>query len=219
MEDALQRAGELAALEAERCWNLDVIDPPRGSHDPRAPHSLGFINSVIDANGWGGNVKYTGNGPPQWCGMFAGWCWKKAGLDPSWLPSYFASTYRLALWARYRRFSTSSKANPLPKELSDRRLFTDLPRGEEVAFAPRRGDILIVGDGQPAEGDHVTVVVGYDPSRRAFDTISGNGGGVGPRGDRREGVSRKTYEVDVVNGYRAMWLGRPGFSDLLAERP
>lgn len=219
MSDALTRAGELAALEAERLWQLDIIDPPRGSKDPRAPVSLKVINEIIDRNGWGTNVRYVANGSPQWCGFTAGWCWSTAGLDASWLPSYWASTYRLGLWARYRRFSATAKANPRPTDERDRRVYESLRRGTGLAIEPRRGDIVIVGDGEPADGDHVTIVVGWNPVRRVFDTISGNGGGVGPRGDKREGISRRAYSIDAATGYRAMWLIRPAFGDLLAEKP
>lgn len=217
MTDALTHAGELAALEAERMWKLDIIDPPHGSKDPRAPASLAAINAIINVNGWGGNVKYTGNGPPQWCGMFAGWCWSRAGLDPSWLPSYFASTYRLLSWARYERWSATSKAQTSkPDRWDDQRRCEG--QGRLLADA-RRGDILIVGDGTPSAGDHVTIIVGVDRDARTFDTISGNGGGNGPDGKSREGVSRRYYRTDATHGYRPLWRVRPGFDDLIAERP
>lgn len=218
MTDALTYAGELAAAEALRLWNLDIYDPPHRDKRPRTPECLAVINEIIANNGWGNNVKYTGNGPPQWCGMFAGKCWREAGLDPAWLPSYWASTYRLSLWAHYRRFSATSKANPPPVDRGDRRVITALGPGHALLCAPRPGDIVIVGDGTPAEGDHITLCVGYDGARQVFDTISGNGGGVGPHGNSREGVSRREYAVDR-GGYRAMLVIRPAFGDLLAERP
>ncbi len=217
MTDALTHAGELAAAAALKLWTLDVYDPPHGDTRARTPECLAVINDIIVANGWGGNVKYAGNGPPQWCGMFAGKCWRDAGLDPSWLASYWASAFRLGLWARYQRFSASSKANPIPREPQDRRRIAALTPRKDPLFPPRAGDIVIVGDGDPTEGDHVTINVGYDPSRRIFDTISGNGGGVGPRGDKREGISRREYAIDY-GGYRAMFVVRPGFGDLMAER-
>lgn len=206
--------GEVAARAAEQLWQMDIIDPPIGSKHPRAAESLSVINAIIERNGWGTNVSYMGNGPPQWCGMFAGWCWAAAGLDPSWLPSYWASTYRLGLWARYRRFSTTSKANPRPG-VGPLRVYEALQRGVGLAVSPKRGDIVIVGDGEPADGDHVTIAVSWDAKRRTFDTISGNGGGVGPHGDNREGVSRREYSIDATTGRRAMWLIRPAPGDLL----
>ena len=218
MVDELSLAGERAVEEAKRLWSLDVYDPLHGDKRPRAAECLAVINDIIRANGWGANTEYTGNGPPQWCGMFAGKCWRVASLDPTWLATYWASTYRLGLWARYERFASTSKANPAPADRSDRRLIMKIAPNAVLGFAPRAGDIVIVGDGNPKEGDHVTLNVGYDDKRRVFDTISGNGGGLGPNGNSREGISRREFAIDSV-GYRAMFVIRPAFGDLLAERP
>ncbi len=213
-EDRLEVAGHTAIAEAERLWSLDIFDPAIGSKHPQADECLAVINAIIATNGWGGNVSYKGNGPPQWCGMFAGACWAKAGLDPSWLPSYWASTYRLALWANYRRFSPTSKANPRPLT-SSRRLIGKLERGKPLPFEPRAGDVVIVGDGEPDEGDHVTLCVRCKD--RVFETLSGNGGGYGPGGDKREGISRRDYAIDAAGGYRAMWMMRPALGDLVTR--
>jgi hypothetical protein len=56
--------------------------------------------------------------------------------------------------------------------------------------------------------------MGYNPATGGFDTISGNGGGVGPLGNSRSGISRKTYTIGQA-GYRPMWLVRPGLTDLI----
>lgn len=214
----LSRAGDLAAVEAERLWNLDVIDPPIGSKHPRAAPSLAVIENIIKTAGWGFALPYRGNGPPQWCGLFAAKCWIEAGLDPSWCATYWASTYRLLLWARYKRFSSQPRYKPNPPpppEAERRRLVEIINRNSFSVVEPQRGDIVIVGDGEPDEGDHITVNMGYDAASGAFDTISGNGGGIGPHGDKREGISRKTYTIGQM-GYRPMWLLRPAPGDLLA---
>lgn len=217
MTDALLLAGERAAAAALKLWTLDIYDPPHGDTRPRTPECLAVINEIITACGWGGNVDYRGNGPPAWCIMFAGKCWRDAGIDPSWLSSYWASTYRLQLWASYQRFSSTSKPNPLPADRDDRRRLMSLSPSRALSWLPRLGDVVIVGDGKPAEGDHGTICMGYDDSRRVFDTISGNGGGLGPHGDQREGISRREYAIDH-GGYRAMFVIRPAFGDLMAER-
>lgn len=218
MTNALTRAGELALAEAERLWNLDVYDPPIGDKRPRAAECLAVIEGVIKASGWGFATPYLGNGPPQWCGLFAGACWRKAGLNPSWLATYWASTYRLGLFATYQKFD-QKHPNPPPKDTTDRRLFGQLARDRLLLpFTPRAGDVVIVGDGEPSFGDHITLCVSYDAAKRTFDTISGNGGGAGPKGDKREGISRRTYSIDSI-GYRAMFVLRPAFGDLLAEKP
>ncbi len=212
----LELAGQAAAAEAIRLWELDIFDPAVGSSHPRAKTCLAEIERIIRANGWSWALPYKGNGPPQWCGMFAGDCWRTAGLDPSWLPTYFASTYRLNLWASYQKFDVKSKPNPRPStphtQTRVRASVRDL-----LGVTPRPGDIIIVGDGEPQAGDHVTICVGYKDG--VFDTISGNGGGYGPTdygtgGAKREGISRRDYTRSGT-GYRAMWLIRPAEGDLL----
>lgn len=210
--DKLEVAGRRAAREAERLWELDIIDPPVGSKDPLAAQSLAVITDIIRENGWTWALPYRGNGPPQWCGMFAGSCWVEAGLDASWLSTYFASAHRLRCWGTYQKFNQKSKANPRPRGLLvSERLHIDLRTGLTHG-EPHAGDILIVGDGNPDVGDHVTVVISY--ANGVFDTISGNGGGLGPKGDNREGISRRSY-VTQDKGYRPMYLIRPALSDLL----
>lgn len=210
--DKLEEAGKRAAAEAERLWKMDIIDPPIGSKDPRASYSLATINSIIRRNGWTWALPYRGNGQPQWCGMTAGWCWSEAGLDPTWLSTYFASTYRLQLWATYQKFDQKGKPNPLSQE-QPRRLCVNLMQPLPVHVTPRAGDIVIVGDGEPLFGDHVTICVSY--ANGLIDTISGNGGGRGPKGDAREGISRRAFAIGQTKGYRPMWLIRPGIEDLL----
>lgn len=211
MSDKLAAFGEKVAENMEAMWKLDVFDPEIGSSHPRAKFCLNVISKIIAENGWGWALPYRGDGPPQWCGMTAGKAYADAGLDPSWLPAYFASTHRLHCWATYQRFDRRSKPNPRPAT-GGRRLYVDLRR--PFTIEPQRGDIVIVGDGDPAVGDHVTVNMGYDAGTRTFDTISGNGGGVGPRGTRNNGISRKSYRIGQA-GYAPMYLIRPATSDLL----
>lgn len=218
MVDALTLAGQRAAAEMERLWRLDVIDPPLGSKDPRAPHSLDEITRIIKRNGWAWSLptgRYEHNGSPQWCGMTAGDAWATAGLDPVWLATWFASTDRLVAWGRYERWNDKRNLRPTNGDL---RVCVPLVPGKAPTVEPRPGDIVIVGNGKRSAGQHVTVCMAYDAAARRFDTISGNGGGVGPNGDRREGISRASFAIDPGGGYRAMWLGRPAFGDLVAER-
>lgn len=212
---ALELAGQRAVTEATRLWNLDVYDPATSDHTPRGNASREIISDVIARAGWSWALPYHGNGPPQWCGLFAAACWRTAGLDPKWLATYWASTYRLQLWATYQKFD-QKHPNPRTPD-SDGRLLVNLGARHD-SFTPLAGDVLIVGDGDPHVGDHITLVVAYDSTTGKFDTISGNGGGVGPTGTKREGISRRTYS-SAGTGYRAMWLIRPAFGDLLAEAP
>lgn len=219
MTDALELAGQRARDEMTRLWSLDIIDPPRGSRDPRAPQSLQIINEIIRVSGWTFALPdgmYHGNGSPQWCGMTAGYAWRAAGLDPRMLQVWWASTDRLLAWASYQSFSGHANTKR-PAAPADRRLLQGLHSGAALSFVPRAGDVVIVGDGKRASGQHVTVCVEYDAEARRFSTLSGNGGGVGPKGDRREGISARDFSIDE-GGYRALWVIRPAFGDLLAER-
>ncbi len=206
--------GELAIAEALRLWRLDVYDPKASDKSSHAAASREVIDGLLRACGWGWQVPYRGNGQIEWCGIFAGACWRKAGLDPKWLATYFASTYRLDLWARYRTFNPR---HPNPRPQSGARLLAELDASSTaIPFAPEAGDILLIGDGSPACGDHITLVERYDASRRVFFTIEGNGTGVGPAGNRREGIVRAERRLGG-GGYCARRLIRPADWDFLAS--
>jgi hypothetical protein len=211
MTDALLRAGELAAQTAEKLFALNVYDPPANDQSARAIASRSVIDHVLTQAGWGFATPY--HGPePQWCGLFAATCWRAAGLNPKWLATYWASTYRLALWAQYRNFD-AKHPNPAPPPSDGVRLYVDLQRATDIE--PRAGDVVIVGDGNPAVGDHITVCCGFDAKTGAVSTVSGNGVGLGPDGKRREGIVRRDFKPG--DGYKPMWLVRPAFDDLFAE--
>ena len=207
--------GELAAREAERLWALDVYDPPKGSKAPYAARSLEVINAILEAAGWKWAGPYLGNGSPQWCGLFAATCWRKAGIDPRWLATFWASTLRLSYWFRYKAWNGSSAGKDTgrmwlavtPGMTPDRLVMPDGSR-------PQRGDIVVVGDGNPVEGDHITVLVGFDAATGVFHTISGNGVGIGPDGKRREGIVKTDYRAEQ-KGYRVLYVYRPGSGDML----
>lgn len=217
--DPLVRAGELAVAEAERMFALDVVDPPAGDKRPIAGVWLAVINDVIHRAGWTW-IKYRGNerGAAQWCGHFAAACWRTAGIDPQWLATFWASTLRLSSWVQYRPWNGVT-AGMRPASCARMRIEVDRDMRDEIIFPdgspPRAGDIVIVGDGTPVEGDHITLLISYDSATGVFATISGNGGGLGPDGKRREGIVKTDYRADG-RGYRVLWVYRPGQSDLLA---
>ncbi len=219
MSEALEHAGELVAQEAERIWAQDIIDPVSTDTSLNALRCLEVINAITQACNWG---EYLGNdvkGPDgkvtQWCAMFAmkAWC-DAGGLDRKWLAHFSQSTYRLGRWAQYlphnEHRNSARPGNPV-----DRRLYIDL-RAKPL-HPVKRGDIIIVGDGSPAYGDHVCIAVGA-ADKHGIVTISGNGRGLDPTGNSQEGVVKKTFYPGPGMGYRAMLLIRPGFGDLAAER-
>src|SRR5690606_13456747 len=113
-----------------------------------ADASRKVIQQVVDAAGWTW-IKYTGNGATQWCGMFVAACWRAAGIDPSMLATFFASTIRLHAWAHGKPFN--GKPNPKPRH--GKRLVCQPHK--KLTFEPRPGDILVIGDGDPSAGDHI----------------------------------------------------------------
>jgi hypothetical protein len=210
-ENRLAAAGRAAVVEAAKLWQSDIVDPPRNDYSPRGVMSRHAINKIVHAGGWTW-IEYRGDGDVEWCGLFVAACWRAAGIDPKWLASYFASTYRLDLWARYRTFN--DKPNPRPAQ-GPHRLLAELGReSTSLPWDPRAGDILMIGDGQPVFGDHITLVESYDAERRVFNTIEGNGIGLGPDGKRRQGVVRAVRHLGG-SGYCARRLIRPAPSDLL----
>lgn len=215
--DPLRDAGARAAAEAERMWKLDIIDPPRGAVSTAAKRSLDVITGIVRDNGWTWEVPYTHNGQVQWCGMFAGACWRSAGLEPKWIATFWASTIRLATWARYLKWNDKSSGT---RPATGARMLLEIHRDMKPAnilfpdgTRPRAGDVVIVGDGTPKEGDHINVLVSLSVDG-VFHTISGNGGGAGPDGKRREGVVKRDYTASATSGYRVLFVLRPGVDDL-----
>jgi hypothetical protein len=210
-EDKLLAAGERALAEAVRLWSLDVYDPKRSDKTPAGEHSRKIIQEIVNAAGWTW-IDYDGDGRVEWCGLHAAACWRAAGIDPKWLATFWASTYRLDAWATYRDFNNHK--NPKPAQ-GPYRLVAKLDSSSKVLpFEPRAGDILTVGDGIPAFGDHITIVESWDEARGIFIVLSGNGGGLGPDGKRRQGIVRSEFRLGG-SGYCARRIIRPAPSDLL----
>ncbi len=217
MTTALALAGERAITEATRLWSLDIIDPKYSDRSDRATMSRHRISNILAEAGWAWEVPYKGDGQVEWCGLFAAACWRKAGLDPRWLATYWASTYRLGQWARYRSFD-DRHPNPRPTS-GELRLVATLNEGStSLPWTPQAGDVLTIGDGHPPNGDHICLVESFDPATLTFATIEGNGTGLGPDGMRRQGVVRGSRHIGG-GGYCARLLIRPSFDDLIAEAP
>jgi hypothetical protein len=224
----LLEAGKRAAAEGLRLFHLDVIDPWPADLVPPPPNSLArmrahtravdsriVIDDIFAAAGWGADTPYPGNRRGrEWCGFFAAKCWREAGIDPKWLAPFFASTLRLASWCSYRAWGNYK--NPTPHAGVQRRLVAKCGRDtkpENMPFDVREGDIVIVGDGSPAEGEHITIALGGVTSKRTIMTVSGNGGGNGPDGKNREGIVLREYSIGGT-GRIVLWVYRPAPGDL-----
>lgn len=206
-------AGQKALDEAHRLFNLDVYDPPANMTGIGADRSRKVIDEILTTAGWVWEVPFKGPSAVEWCGLFAGACWHAAGLDQKWLATYFASTYRLDLWGQYESFD-AKHPNPRPTD-GDRRLMANLNQASSsLPWQPMPGDILMIGDGTPPMGEHITIVESYDAVTKVFTTISGNGVGLGPDGKRRQGIVRATAHLGG-GGYCARRLIRPAASDIV----
>lgn len=213
MTDKLEQAGIAAIVEARRLFDSDIYDPRRNDYTPHGVASRAAINGIVHRGGWTW-LDYRGDGDVEWCGLFAAACWRAAGIDPKWLATYWASTYRLDVWARYRNFDEKHPNGKPP--VGPYRLVANLnTESTGVPFGPRAGDVLMIGDGNPEPGDHICLVESYDPATLTFQTIEGNGVGVGPDGKRRQGVVRAVRRVGG-SGYCARRLIRPAMGDLIS---
>lgn len=163
----LRDAGARAVQYALAYFNRNIIDPEMEDYSPLAIGSRVAIDEMLTTVRWTWEVPYNGNPQIAWCIIFVASCWAKAGLDPIWLQSYFASTLRLMTWARYARWDAKSPANVRPAA-GPFRLVADCNRDTTtLPFRPRAGDIVIVGrDNDPPEGRHGRRGVGLEPAHR-----------------------------------------------------
>lgn len=89
------------ALEtAHEEWIKNVVD------SSRSPKSLGridtYIRSRTEGLGWTWEDKYKRDGQFAWCGAFACFCWRVAGLHQDVARFVMSSTYRIDRWGGYR---------------------------------------------------------------------------------------------------------------------
>ena len=224
--DPLKDAGSIALYEAKQVWLRNIVDlPPAGTAAYLA--SQNTIDQMIRSEaglGWSWlDQPYSRNF--EWCGAFASYAWRAAGVALPWRYTYFASTFRLDCWGRYQAFEKTP--NPRPTTGTPRKM-VDLDESSGPMQAhfddddpPRAGDILLVGGVNTAYGKHVTIVESYDTSTAMFTTIEGNATGAGPTGGTRHGVIRGRRPVGLPRGapsttYHARRLIRPALSDLVA---
>lgn len=235
MTDRLEQAGRRALERAIEAWGKGIVDSPR-----TAPtSSTQWIDSIIRTSaglGWPAcsptQREYRGDHDFEWCGAFAAHAWAESiGLATRRL--YFSSTFRLDRWAQYRpAFNSANERSlmfdhPRPEDPAQRRLYLRLDAAstpDTVAeFAPRAGDILLVG-AEPGlsawalpYGTHVTVVESYDAKTSTFKTVEGNAHGTQPDGKVRQGVVRQVRPLGCASKpgeYHALRLIRPGLADL-----
>lgn len=216
-------AGRIALSTALATWGQRIVDPPRRTwQDPAYVASRLAIDGTIRGPlglGWSRcsalRKEYQRDGDFEWCGAFAAFAWRHAGLDPALAEVYFSSTYRLDKYGR-RAVAFGS-----PRELLLRRrlpgdgrvchVFRPETTTEDVeVMNPQPGDILLVDTvGGWAYGHHVTIVERWDPELASFRTVEGNATGRLPDGTIAQGVVRQLRPLSV-----ARRLIRPAPGDL-----
>lgn len=211
-EDHLAAAGRTACAEAERLWSLDIQDPRLNVESIDATRCRDLIDGFIRQGlGWKRDP-YKGDGDFPWCGAFAAWCWKAAGLRSSLREHFFASTRRLDKYALGEEPGGRSTASLLARL---RLVLAEDTSAEDVRrFGPQPGDLLLIGSHDP--GAHIALLDRYEAG--VFFTIEGNGFGRGPSGHKREGVVKRERAVDDA-APRVLRVIRPSVEDLETWEP
>lgn len=207
MTDALEEAGQKALGLALVQWGHDIYDPKMSDTSANAIECKKVIDQMIRFGlGWTWEPPYAGDGDFEWCGAFAAKCWP--GIKPALRRTYFASTYRLDRYGSYR--SVNGEKN----EGEGRLMATLDEHSTQPFFVPRAGDILLIGPTGSGYGKHICLVESYSQATRMFSTIEGNGTGLGPNGERQQGVVRAKRSLGGANVWHARRLIRPSVDDL-----
>jgi peptidoglycan hydrolase-like protein with peptidoglycan-binding domain len=210
----LEAAGRAVVAAMVKLWDLDVYNPKSTDQSEHARRSRAAIDGILTRTRWGSYVPWDGRF--RYCGLTAGDAYIEAGFDPEIVAHYFSSTYRLDLLPRYKSFD-EKHPNPKPTDGRQRRLLVELTQAStSIPIVPRAGDIITIGDGNPACGDHVCVVDHYDDELHVFHTIEGNGTGTGPDGKPRSGIVRGVRHIGGP-GYCVRRLIRLAPSDIVVR--
>ena len=214
-DEQLAAAGSSAVSAAHAVWSTDVYDPSTSDRSADANRCRQIIDAMIrgpSGLGWSWEPFYTGDGAFEWCGAALASWWP--GIKPELRRTFYASTYRLDRYARYLPVGDTANAKPASGPY---RLLVELGEGStpaNLSFAPRAGDILLIGP-KAGYGSHICVVESFDASSRMFSTYEGNGTGTGPHGERQQGVIRAQRRLGGPSGqWMARRLIRPAPSDL-----
>lgn len=217
--DKLALAGREAVKRALAMWATDVYDPPSDDFSEDAKRCKAVIDKLIRAPyalDWTWENEYEGDGDFQWCGAFAAYCWGPA-IKQALRQLYFSSTLRLDRYASYRSYNGEPNTGL-------GRLYVCLDEHSTPSDVPevRPGDILVIGPSRDPRlganwhsyGNHICLVESYDAVSGTFHTIEGNGNGLGPHGEKQQGVVKGLRHVGGP-GWVARRLIRPAEEDLV----
>ena len=173
-------------------WFTRIQDPAVGAHAPDDERGRTAIERYI-REGLGSALShgYAGDGSFSWCGAFAAWCWRAAGITVKSASPFagadvpghpFGSTYRL---------SAACKKDPAFRvaKISD--------------IGP--SDIVVVySKKNPTYGDHIVSALAWgDKVQSELIAVHGNGHGRWPTGEWVEGVVVSAFQrSEIVAAYR-----------------
>lgn len=197
-----KNARAAAASTALRRWQQQWQDWPTLSNPERLRRVLRFVNE-----GLGDHRTTLGDYQDLWCGAFAAWLFADT-LHPRIRLTSFASTLRLQALGRYESSFMPERTVVLKdgerqvlreyhKNHGGERLYQEPAKGQ-LAWRPQAGDLALVGLSRSGNPAHVTVVKSYDAQTGIVQTISGNGGGVGPQGQQAYGVVLTAYPINKI---------------------
>jgi hypothetical protein len=211
----IEECGQKALEHMLMFFHEDVTNPANWDHSDKANHSREVINTILLACRWTWPEVYPYHQTVEYCCLTAGAAWEQVGLNPCWLATFFASTMRLDAWANYEPWNEHQNPKPagIPTE-EWRKVANYNAHSTKLVFDPLPGDIVLIGDGDPAAGDHCTVLESFDPSTMTFHHVSGNGRGYGPDGKIRTGIVRGSSKLGGP-GYCVRRVIRPSIHDIL----
>ena len=164
-----EERGELALRQAKLTYTKGREQVGAGSWETRGSNSGHLIDEMFAAN-------HAGSGY-EWCGMYVGHAYKKAGIRPEILRSLvFWSGYRLHLFFT-RGVDVSNRAVGSfwqPHQYKDIPLGGGNRRREILTeFDPKPGDVVLFG---PSPFDHVAIVSSFNAETGVLELMEGNSG-------------------------------------------
>ena len=187
---------------AHRAWMSRIVEPDFDGDPPNGAKQIDeFIRGEL-GGGWSWEKEYVRNTQFAWCGMFAAHCYRSAGLKPAIARKVMPSCYRL--YNSWRNTPRYVQLNEI-----------------------ETGDILVVGPVSPGAkkwGSHITIVESVDLALGVVNTIEGNAKGLGPDGQRYEGVIKQKRALHGsptaaklhAKKYRGLHVYRPLSGDFAA---
>jgi hypothetical protein len=165
-----QIRGEMAAKQSRLTYQEGQKKHGTGSWETNGSNRGPLITPLKEAN------RATSKDNYEWCGMFVGHSFKKAGIRDEILRSLvFWSGYRLHLFFTKGEDVNNKKIGDFWQPHTNLQLnFTDDTRRKEAFddFAPEAGDVVLFGSSY----DHVAIVDSYDAETGKLEILEGNSG-------------------------------------------